>query len=268
MNADLSGWLACPHCRQDLESVAPLTLRCASGHSFDVNKRGYVNLVPSTDRMIGDTAAMLDARDAFLGAGHYAPILNALSAAVPADAARIIDAGCGTGHYLAGVLAGRDTASAALAFDLSPEAVRRAVRTTGAAGLVADTWAPLPIRDATADALITVFAPRNLPEFHRVLRQDGTLVVVVPSADHLRELRADGRALDVPADKAERLQSDAGALFDPLGVERVQYRMHLSPADVEALLGMGPSAHHRAGDSPTTAEAVTVSVDVVRLQRR
>ena len=85
----------------------------------------------------------------------------------------------------------------------------------GSDGLVADTWRPLPLRDGCADAVITVFAPRNLPEFHRILRPDGRLIVVVPSGTHLRELRADGRALDVPADKAERLQERGVAALRP-----------------------------------------------------
>src|SRR4051812_47355615 len=101
--ATLAQWLRCPHCGALLTDAAPLTLRCENAHSFDVNKRGYVNLVAANDRMTGDDAAMLDDRDAFLVAGHYDPIRDAVAAAVPKHAERIVDAGCGTGFYLAGV---------------------------------------------------------------------------------------------------------------------------------------------------------------------
>src|SRR3954463_9701346 len=93
VNRALAGWLRCPHCLLDLEWSGPLALRCETGHAFDVNKRGYVNLVPPSDRMIGDSAAMLDAREAFLSAGHYSPIRAAVAAAVSEHAARILDAG-------------------------------------------------------------------------------------------------------------------------------------------------------------------------------
>lgn len=266
--ADLADWLRCPHCGAPLTDAAQLTIRCSAGHAFDANKRGYINLVAANDRMTGDDAAMLDARDAFLGAGHFEPIRDALAAAVPAAAERLVDAGCGTGYYLAGVLASAGGGTRALAFDLSPEAVRRTVRATGASGLVADTWRPLPLRDGCADALITVFAPRNLPEFHRILDADGRLIVVVPSGTHLHELRADGRALSVPADKAERLQEEAASLFDLIGVERVAYAMDLDGSAIEQLLGMGPAAHHREVGVAGRDERVTASVDIVRLRRR
>ena len=36
-----------------------------------------------------------------------------------------------------------------------------------------------------------MFAPRNPGEFHRVLRPNGSLIVVRPTVDHLAELRRD-----------------------------------------------------------------------------
>ena len=42
-------------------------LRCAAGHSFDIARQGYVNLVPGR----ADTPEMVEARDAFLRAGHF-----------------------------------------------------------------------------------------------------------------------------------------------------------------------------------------------------
>src|SRR5699024_10569213 len=119
--------------------------------------------------------AMLDARAAFLDGGHYAPLRAAVatfgSAGLMEGPQSVFDAGCGTGYYLDAVLAAQGEGTSALAMDISPHAVARTVRGTGARcdGLVADTWQPLPVRDAAAGLIMTVFAPRNLPEFHRVL---------------------------------------------------------------------------------------------------
>src|SRR5919107_5250602 len=52
--------LRCPVCAADLEEGDGV-LRCADGHSFDIARQGYVNLVPGP----GDSAAMVDARDSF-----------------------------------------------------------------------------------------------------------------------------------------------------------------------------------------------------------
>ena len=66
------------------------SLGCAEGHRFDLARQGYVNLVPAP----GDTAAMVSAREAFLGAGHLDFI--------PLDAEGVVvDAGSGPAHHLA-----------------------------------------------------------------------------------------------------------------------------------------------------------------------
>ncbi|MEN2737367.1 methyltransferase domain-containing protein [Microbacterium sp. X-17] len=262
----LASWLRCPVCGQDLEPVDRLTLGCAAGHRHDVNKRGYVSLLGGGSKFVGDTAEMLDARDTVLEGGAYEPIASAVGAAV-APPERVLDAGAGTGYYLRAVLAGSPGA-VGLAMDLSPAAVARAVRSSpDVDGLVADTWRPLPVRSDSVDAVLDVFAPRNLPEFHRVLRPGGTLAVVVPRADHLASLRAEGTMLDIPSDKAEDVIVAAEPLYAPLTREHVSYELALDDALRAALAAMGPSARHAAA-TPAATDATTVSVDVLTFTPR
>ena len=71
-------------------------------------RQGYVNLMPGGTRPgTADTAEMVAARAGFLDAGHYAPLADALAAAARASqppAGAVLDAGAGTGYYLAAVL--------------------------------------------------------------------------------------------------------------------------------------------------------------------
>ncbi|MEB0222370.1 SAM-dependent methyltransferase, partial [Pseudomonas sp. AB12(2023)] len=77
-----------------------LVLRCASGHSFDANRRGYLSLLGGRSHVVGDSAAMLDAREAFLEAGWYEDLRTAVTTLVAAEQpARVLDIGCGTGYY-------------------------------------------------------------------------------------------------------------------------------------------------------------------------
>ena len=82
---------------------------CSQGHSFDMAKSGYVNLLPANRKHAknpGDNAVMMRARKRFLDAGHYAPLLQALEqAAVRYGRAGgvLLDAGCGEGYYTEGV---------------------------------------------------------------------------------------------------------------------------------------------------------------------
>lgn len=250
----MSEWLRCPICFQEFAAREPLVLACINGHAFDVNKRGYTSLIAGSRKLQADSPTMLDARDRFLGAGWYSELRKTLADAVREEQpSRIIDIGCGTGYYLDGVLDGTE-ASAALGMDLSPAAVARTVRgvgqrhpSTSVDGLVADVWSPLPIRDAIADVILNVFAPRNPPEFHRIVRANGMLAIVVPQDTHLAELRSAGIMLDVQPDKAAHLVDSLSGYFALEERHPVATTMTLSPADVAALVGMGPSAHHNTG---------------------
>ena len=61
MLADVVDLLRCPVCGEAL-AEADGSLRCAAGHSFDIARQGYANLVPGR----ADTPEMVEARDAFL----------------------------------------------------------------------------------------------------------------------------------------------------------------------------------------------------------
>jgi hypothetical protein len=100
------GFLRCPQCAKGGSlTMVGRTLRCGTGHSFDIARSGYVNLLPA-GRNQGDTAAMVAARDAFLSAGHFAGLAAALAEASAASRWEgcVADVGAGTGYYLAAVL--------------------------------------------------------------------------------------------------------------------------------------------------------------------
>lgn len=267
-------WLRCPNCLLSLDAVGPRVLGCDNGHRFDVSKHETVTLLPpKAPRTIGDDREMLASRAALLDSGAYAPIASAVTDAVQArvgaadDATtRVADLGCGTGYYSA-YLSRSIPGLEFLLGDRSPDAVRMSRRALeGGTGVVLDIWRPLPIRDAAADVVLNVFAPRNPPEFARILRPHGRVIVVVPTTAHLRELRATGAMLDVPAEKAELVGSrfaDAG--FSASSRATVEYDLEADEAMRAALVGMGPSAYHST-DRPADDAAprrLTVSIDVL-----
>ena len=267
MLQDIVEYLVCPLCRQPLglgDDRPATTLRCPDRHSFDIARQGYANLLPGGAHAgTGDTAAMVAARDAFLGAGHYAPIAAALAAAVPEDSESVVDLGAGTGHYLAAVLDRRPLARG-LALDISKFALRRAARSHPRAGaVVCDTWQPLPLRDAAASAVLNVFAPRNGPEIRRVLRPGGTLLVVSPTPRHLTELVGELGLLGVDDRKEERLAAALQPHLDHRGSTEHGFPMELDHAAVATVVGMGPSAWHT--DPAALAERIAALPDPVRV---
>ncbi|MFF3670123.1 putative RNA methyltransferase [Microtetraspora malaysiensis] len=260
MLADVIDHLICPVCRERL-ALAGGTVRCGHGHSFDVARQGYVSLLTgSAAPGTADTPAMVAARADFLAAGHYAPLADRLTR-LCADAAVVADAGAGTGYYLARAL---PEAAVGIALDISRHAIKRAARAHPRVGaVVADVWRPLPVRDASVDVLLNVFAPRNPAEFARVLRPEGTLAVVTPDAGHLRPLVERLGLLSVDEDKERRLEAALGDRFARSGREAVEVTLDLSHPEVEAVVGMGPSAWHT--DSATLAGRVRDLPDPVRV---
>ncbi|MGW3184618.1 putative RNA methyltransferase [Kitasatospora sp. NPDC001119] len=278
MLQDIERYLACPHCAQAL-TRHDRSLRCPAGHSFDLAKQGYVSLLAGDAHTgTGDTAEMVAARADFLAAGHYRPIAEALaeasSAVAGASDGLVADLGAGTGHYLAHVLdALPGTVGAAL--DISKFALRRAAKAHPRIGaVVCDAWRPLPLRDASAELMLNVFAPRNGPEIRRVLRPGGTLLLVSPTARHLRELVGALGLLSVDEEKQRRIDEKLGPYLEPAGRREVEFTLRLGPQDVRTVVGMGPSAWHTDPERLAAALAelpepveVTASVTVAAYRR-
>src|SRR5690348_15766966 len=136
--------LACPVCGAQLAAVPDGSgLHCPAGHLFDRARQGHVTLLPPGHRPpSADSAAMVADRAAFLDAGHYAGITDAVTGALlgARTPATLLDLGGGTGHHLAGVL-DRLPEAVGVVLDSSPYAARRAARAhPRAVAVVADTW--------------------------------------------------------------------------------------------------------------------------------
>ncbi|MET7803849.1 putative RNA methyltransferase [Micromonospora chersina] len=244
--------LRCPVCAEPLAETTAGTaraLRCPRRHSFDIARQGYVNLLAGRAPHTGDSAEMVAARADFLAAGHYDPVAAALAAKareiVSGEAyPLVVDAGAGTGWYLAAVLAALPDA-VGLALDVAKPALRRAARAhPRAAAALADTWQRLPLADRSTAVLLNVFAPRNGAEFHRVLDPAGALLVVTPAGDHLAELVDALDLLRVDPAKADRVAGSLSGQFTEESATEHRARLELSRTEVATLVGMGPSAWH------------------------
>lgn len=239
-----SGLLACPHCGDELGLTSPAAL-CDSGHSFDIARQGYLNLLGGPQPANADTAAMVAARGRVLKSGCFDVLLTLV-----AEAARggrtILEVGAGTADYLKGAL-GDNPRHRGIALDISTAAARRAAQAdVRIASVVADVWRPLPLRDRSVDVVLAVFAPRNLAEFARVLTGEGRLVVAVPNPGHLAGLRARDGLLGIEPEKEERLRVAASEFFTQVASARDRRRRDFSDAEVTDLVAMGPNAFHHS----------------------
>src|SRR5438067_9282434 len=97
--------LLCPvrDCHMALARVERRVL-CPRGHSFDIARSGYINLLQPQERRSkqpGDTAAAVAARRSLHDRGVTEPLQRGIAdmiGATPGDV--VLDAGCGEGFYL------------------------------------------------------------------------------------------------------------------------------------------------------------------------
>ena len=181
----------CPICSRPLRRE-DRTLRCASGHCFDIARQGYVHLLPVQQKHSknpGDTRAQVLSRRSFLESGAYTPIVDAVrSAALKyAQEGPILDVGCGEGYYAVRVAQALKAELAGL--DISKEAVRCAAAQYKSHHWICGTAAHLPVGDSSVGVLMSMFALTLPGEFRRVLKENGIFIQVLAAQDHLMELK-------------------------------------------------------------------------------
>jgi len=250
--------LLCPvrGCRLTLER-GERRLFCARGHSFDVARSGYINLLQPQDRRSGqpgDTAAAVAARRRLHDRGVTQPLLlgiEELLAATPGDV--ILDAGCGDGFYLGSMA--RRTVFQAHGVDISLPAIEAsAKRYPECEWIVANADRFVPYADRSFSAVLSITARMNMPEFHRVLREDGRLLVAIPAPDDLIELRGSGR------ERVERTVASFSPAFQVVRSLRVTTTADL---DAEAVEDVLLSIYRPMRAKPPGAARVTFSLDLL-----
>jgi 23S rRNA (guanine745-N1)-methyltransferase len=235
---------------------------CARGHSFDIARSGYINLLQPQDRRSdqpGDTADAVAGRRRLHDLGVTEPLLRGIAnimAATPEDI--VLDAGCGDGFYL-GTLA-REIGFDAHGVDISTAAIDAAARRYPACEwIVANADLLLPFADRSFSIVLSITARMNAPEFRRVLSNDGRLLVAIPAPEDLLELRGIGR--DRTARTIETFANDF-RLIDQRRVSTV------ADLDAGAVRDVLHSIYRPLQSKPPEAMQVTFSLDLLLFELR
>ena len=273
----------CPACAEPLTRSGSVSA-CPEGHSYDVAREGYVNLLLAQHRHSRDpgySKEMIAGRRDFFDAGHYQPLADDVARLVldhlpDRPAAVVLDAGCGEGYYLRRLrrLADHDETgrSARLhGIDISKHGIRVAAKRDPAGHYAVAAIHRMPVRPAGVDLLLTHFSPVSAEDFHRVVRPGGVVVVSGPGPRHLYRFKE--LLYDRPAEheQAGPLAGDPG--FALVETRRIQHPLTLrGDGEVTNLLGMTPyywSADAAAQARLAQVAALDTEIDVVaRVYRR
>jgi 23S rRNA (guanine745-N1)-methyltransferase len=251
---------------------------CPRGHHFDRARSGYWNLLQPQDRRslnAGDSAAAARARRRLFDAGHDAPLVRAVAEAldslgIAAGDAAVLDIGCGEGSLLAALLGGHS--GSAHGIDLSVPAIELAARRQPAATwVVANADRFLPYANGTFQALLSLTARRPAAEMRRVLADDGRLLVAVPAADDLIELRAALQGDGLREERLPRLIAELAAHFALSDHRTVRWTARLdhdSLRDVLATTYRGARAAERRRFAELDGLALTMSRELAVFRPR
>jgi 23S rRNA (guanine745-N1)-methyltransferase len=213
-----------------------------------------------------DAVAASEARQRLRARGIEAPLIDALTdllTLAPADA--VLEIGCGEGDHLAAIAARFGCEGHGI--DISVASIEAAAkRYPRLSWVVANADRLLPYADASFRVVASITARRNAVEFRRVLREDGTLLVVAPAPDDLIELReavlGEGRARD-------RLEPATAALAPHFVLERHERLRHVARLDPAAIRDVmtasyrGLRASQRERLTALGERAVTLSRDAL-----
>jgi 23S rRNA (guanine745-N1)-methyltransferase len=237
------------------------SLCCPAGHSYDLAKEGYVNLLSANHRHSaspGDDREMVAARTRFLDGGWYAPLrerLCGLAEQVCGAGPVLLDAGCGEGYYTAALCETLQRCGGRTAgVDLSKAAVKRAAKRCPSAEIAVSSVYRLPVPTASADLLVNCFSPLAAEEFARVLKPGGTFLYVVPGPRHLWELKT--AVYDHPYENEVKDYALEGFTF----INKCEARREIdldSSEDIQALFGMTPYAYRTGSKERERLQALT-----------
>lgn len=212
-----------------------------------------MHLLPSNRqnaKLPGDNPDMVRARRNFLNKGYYAHLLESLSTAAKAylpENGVLLDAGCGEGYYTKGVretMAQLGRSAAFYGVDISKTAADLAARSDKQTDYAVGSVFHLPVQSQSCDMVLSIFAPYCGEEFRRVLKSDGCLVMAIPAAKHLWELKC--AVYDKPYENSVKdYELEGFAFTDKLTAKKVITLEN--PQDIADLFSMTPYAY-RTGE--------------------
>lgn len=264
------------------DCALPLTrhervLVCPRGHSYDVARSGYVNLLQPQDRRshaAGDAKAAVEARSRLLEAGVGRTILEELvGRAAALDLPKhpvIVDLGSGSGDLLGALAATRMITGVGI--DLSTAATDYAARRFSTlTWVVANADRRLPVLDNRIELVLSLHSRRNPTECARVLTSKGMLLVAVPAHDDLVELRTAvyGRALE--RERADKLIEEHAAAFVLVDRASIREHHHLTRESLQDLLRSTYRGERTSTTGRVTALTdldVTLASDIFLFTRR
>jgi len=239
----------CPHDALPIVQKGK-SLCCEKGHSFDLAREGYCNLLLVQQKAShdpGDSMEMVMARRRFLEAGFYLPLAKkifsiASELAHQKEEFRILDAGSGEGYYLR-YIQSQNPELQLIGIDISKSAVKAAAKLSSNISWGVASNKQLPLENNSIHLILSMFGFPVWASFTKLQKQGSYTVLVDAGENHLIELRE----IIYPS-VTKSGPPTINAAFDSgyhlLSEEPLRFSIQLtSQEQINDLLSMTPHAH-------------------------
>src|SRR5690625_4740264 len=237
--------ISCPICKSSMR-VDVGQLPCEKGHSFDIAKQGYVNLLTRAVKTNYNKELFDSRRKLITESGFFTPLHQKLTELIikmlGSRRLFILDAGSGEGSQLYKIhhelLDYTPEQISSVAIDISKEGILNAAKYDGDQNWFVADLANIPFQNQTVNIILNILSPANYDEFTRVLEKGGMTIKVVPQKDYLRQLRE----FNDDRPKHDALYSNESTVelfyqhFRDMGKIHLQYDVSLDEENLDLLL--------------------------------
>jgi 23S rRNA (guanine745-N1)-methyltransferase len=240
----------CPIC-SELLLRSGRSYTCKKRHNFDLSKEGYLGLLHGRNnyQLVGDDKLMVQARVRVHRLPVFVDLAKAIAAICPKTSANhpVLDIGCGEGFFLDWVTRTATPSFQGVGVDLSKEALAKAAKTYRGLLFIRTDASDnrLPFEDSSFGLVLSVFAPRPIDEIRRVLRADGSWLIVTATQDHLREIR---EFLPLAAIGTGKLDAPTSRSYSIRRSGAFNCEMQLPRHDLISIVEMSPSIYRLRRD--------------------
>ncbi len=242
----------CPVCNNSLH-LEGKTYKCSKNHSYDIAKKGYVNLLLANQGNHfleeGDKKESVESRTRLLNNGAYSFLRDELIKIIKeVDPKTFCDLACGEGYYTTGIH--KEINAETYGVDISKSAINGASTRKNVEGLKNIYFSIgnldyLPFMESSFDCMLNCFAPIVEEEFARIAKKDAAYIRVLPGKNHLLEMKEilyENVRLNEP--KEEVLKG-----FDLMEKKTISKQANLTNQQLRDLFVMTPYAFKTSKDA-------------------